>query len=73
MDDSTVGWSKERYQECTTKLGAFLKGIGYAKDDIIYMPVSGYTGAGLKDRVDQRIVHGMTDLHYWNTWIIWIP
>ena len=20
MDDSTVGWSKERYQECTTKL-----------------------------------------------------
>ena len=54
MDDSTVGWSKERYQECTTKLGAFLKGIGYAKDDIIYMPVSGYTGAGLKDRVDPK-------------------
>lgn len=51
MDDPTVGWSEERYKDCTTKLGQFLKGIGYAKDDIVYMPVSGYTGAGIKDRV----------------------
>ena len=54
MDDPTVNWSQERYQECTTKLGMFLKGIGYNKDDIINMPVSGYTGAGLKDRVDPK-------------------
>jgi peptide chain release factor subunit 3 len=54
MDDPTVNWSQERYQECTTKLGQFLKGIGYNKDDIINMPVSGYTGAGLKDRVDPK-------------------
>ncbi|KAL6449901.1 SUP35 Eukaryotic peptide chain release factor GTP-binding subunit [Candida maltosa Xu316] len=54
MDDPTVNWSKERYQECTTKLGVFLKGIGYNKDDIINMPVSGYTGAGLKDRVNPK-------------------
>ncbi|CCG25911.1 Sup35 translation factor eRF3 [Candida orthopsilosis Co 90-125] len=54
MDDPTVNWSQERYNECTTKLGVFLKGIGYNKEDIINMPVSGYTGAGLKDRVSAK-------------------
>lgn len=51
MDDPTVNWSEQRYKECTTKLGMYLKGIGYNKDDIVYMPVSGYTGAGLKERI----------------------
>lgn len=54
MDDPTVEWSETRYKDCTTKLGMFLKGIGYAKDDIVFMPVSGYTGAGLKDRVSKK-------------------
>lgn len=54
MDDPTVKWSKLRYDECTSKLARYLKDIGYAKDDIIMMPVSGYTGAGLKDRVDPK-------------------
>ena len=54
MDDPTVGWAEDRYKDCITKLGTFLKGIGYAKDDIIFMPVSGYTGAGIKDRVNPK-------------------
>lgn len=55
MDDPTVGWSKERYDECTTKLAMYLKGIGYnVKQDVQFMPVSGYTGDGLKDRVDPK-------------------
>ena len=29
MDDPTVNWSKERYDECTTKLRTFLKATGY--------------------------------------------
>ena len=29
MDDPTVNWSKERYDECTTKLTAFLRSTGY--------------------------------------------
>ena len=29
MDDPTVEWSKERYEECTTKLKAFLRSTGY--------------------------------------------
>ncbi|KAK6205138.1 eukaryotic peptide chain release factor GTP-binding subunit [Scheffersomyces amazonensis] len=52
MDDPTVSWSQERYNECITKLSTFLRGIGYAKEDIICMPVSGYTGAGLKEQVN---------------------
>ncbi|KAI3403436.2 SUP35 [Candida oxycetoniae] len=54
MDDPTVHWSQERYNECTSKLGMFLKGIGYNKEDVTCMPVSGYTGAGLKDRVSSE-------------------
>lgn len=54
MDDPTVGWAEDRYKDCTTKLGQFLKGIGYGKDDVIFMPVSGYTGAGLKERVNKK-------------------
>ena len=51
MDDPTVNWSEDRYKECTNKLLVFLKGIGFNKDDILCMPVSGFTGSGLKDRV----------------------
>ena len=51
MDDPTVNWSQDRYNECTTKLVQYLKWIGYRAEDIVCMPVSGYTGAGLKDRV----------------------
>nr|P23637.1 RecName: Full=Eukaryotic peptide chain release factor GTP-binding subunit; AltName: Full=ERF-3; Short=ERF3; AltName: Full=ERF2; AltName: Full=Omnipotent suppressor protein 2; AltName: Full=Polypeptide release factor 3; AltName: Full=Translation release factor 3 [Ogataea pini]CAA40231.1 EF-1alpha-like protein factor [Ogataea pini] len=54
MDDPTVNWSKERYEECTTKLAMYLKGVGYQKGDVLFMPVSGYTGAGLKERVSQK-------------------
>lgn len=55
MDDPTVKWSHERYEECTSKLNVFLKGIGYnPKTDLTFMPVSGYTGAGLKERVSKE-------------------
>ncbi|XP_065839106.1 eukaryotic peptide chain release factor GTP-binding subunit ERF3A-like [Oscarella lobularis] len=50
MDDPTVVWSQERYDECKTKLTPFLKKIGFnPKTDIYYMPVSGLTGANLKE------------------------
>eukprot|EP00842_Homolaphlyctis_polyrhiza_P000663 jgi/Hompol1/1598/HPOL_005653-RA len=55
MDDPTVGFSKERYDECVTKILPFVKGVGYQKNDIDVMPVSGFTGANLKDPVDPAI------------------
>lgn len=56
MDDPTVAWSKERYDECTSKLSTFLRReAGYnPKTDVVFMPVSAFTGAGLKDRVDPK-------------------
>lgn len=52
MDDPTVEWSKERYDDILSKLTPFLKGVGYnTKTDVEYIPVSGFTGANLKDRV----------------------
>ncbi|CAG8554008.1 7267_t:CDS:10 [Ambispora leptoticha] len=49
MDDATVCWSKGRYDECVTKITPFLKG------NVQFMPVSGYTGLNLKERVPKEI------------------
>ncbi|SCU81866.1 LADA_0C01530g1_1 [Lachancea dasiensis] len=55
MDDPTVGWEQERYDLCVKNISVFLKAIGYnIKQEVIFMPVSGYTGAGLKQRVDPK-------------------
>ncbi|CUS22099.1 LAQU0S04e08196g1_1 [Lachancea quebecensis] len=55
MDDPTVGWDKERYDLCVKNISTFLKAIGYnIKQEVIFMPVSGYTGAGLKEHVNPK-------------------
>lgn len=53
LDDPTVNWSKARYDECVAKVAPFLKGLGYQQ--VTFMPVSGYTGAGLKDHVSKEL------------------
>ncbi|KAF9181332.1 translation termination factor GTPase eRF3 [Haplosporangium sp. Z 767] len=56
MDDPTVSWSKERYDECVEKLSPFLKSNRYnLKTDVMFMPVSGYTGANIKKGVDPEV------------------
>ncbi|KAE8823875.1 hypothetical protein HRS9139_09057 [Pyrenophora teres f. teres] len=56
MDDPTVEWSEDRFKECTTKVVAFLKGLGYnPKTDISMMPVSAQTFTGIKDRVPKEL------------------
>uniref|UniRef100_A0A3P8PJI5 Tr-type G domain-containing protein n=1 Tax=Astatotilapia calliptera TaxID=8154 RepID=A0A3P8PJI5_ASTCA len=50
MDDPTVNWSLERYEECKEKLVPFLKKVGFnPKKDVHFMPCSGLTGANLKE------------------------
>ena len=52
MDDPTVEWSKKRYDECTTKLGQFLKATGYnLKTDVFFMPIAAQQTMGIKDRI----------------------
>ncbi|KAF9426199.1 translation termination factor GTPase eRF3 [Podila epigama] len=55
MDDPTVLWSKERFDECVGKLTPFLKANGYnMKNDVMFMPVSGFTGANIKRGIDPK-------------------
>lgn len=42
MDESTVKWSEERYNECKSKLEPFLKQVGLnLNKDVAFMPCSG--------------------------------
>lgn len=56
MDDPTVLWAEERFVECRDKLLPYLKKVGFnPKTDIYFMPVSGMTGAFLKDIPDETV------------------
>ncbi|KAJ2377546.1 translation termination factor GTPase eRF3, partial [Coemansia sp. RSA 2607] len=55
MDDPTVKWDKERYDDIIAKLSPFLRTAGYPKSDLLFMPISGFTGAGVKDRVTSDV------------------
>ena len=56
MDDSTVRWDKARYEEIKEKLTPFVRGAGFnVKTDVSWIPVSAYTGANLKDRVEKSV------------------
>ncbi|WFD28266.1 translation termination factor GTPase eRF3 [Malassezia nana] len=56
MDDPSVNWDKERYDEIVTKLSPFLKASGFnPKTDVTFLPVSAYSGANLKDKVDPAV------------------
>jgi peptide chain release factor subunit 3 len=53
MDDPTVNWEKERFDECVNKLKPFLrKYCGYViKRDIRFVPISGLSGANVLNEV----------------------
>ncbi|KZV21732.1 hypothetical protein F511_02890 [Dorcoceras hygrometricum] len=56
MDDPTVNWSKERYEEIESKMLPFLKSSGYnVKKDVQFLPISGLMGANMKTRVDRNV------------------
>lgn len=54
MDDPTVQWSEERYNECKEKLVPYLKRVGFnPRGDIMFMPCSGLNGCNLRDAMDR--------------------
>ncbi|KFA70868.1 hypothetical protein S40288_09906 [Stachybotrys chartarum IBT 40288] len=56
MDDPTVDWSHERYQECSTKLAQFLKGTGYnLKTDVFFIPVAAQQSMNIKERLPEGV------------------
>jgi peptide chain release factor subunit 3 len=56
MDDPTVQWKKERFDECIAKLRPFLKQCGFTiKKEVKFIPISGLKGANVIDEVDPKI------------------
>jgi len=47
MDDVSVNWSQERYNEIKNEVSRMLKMVGYKVEKINFIPVSGWTGDNL--------------------------
>ncbi|KAL6532514.1 hypothetical protein OROGR_014484 [Orobanche gracilis] len=56
MDEPTVKWSKERFDEIESKMLSFLKSSGYnVKKDVHFLPISGLLGANMKTRMGKSV------------------
>ena len=55
MDEPTVKWEKSRYDEIVGKITPFIRGAGFNLKDVSFIPVSAYTGANLKDKVEKSV------------------
>ena len=53
MDEPTVKWAKERYDECVNKLIPFLKASGYNSKHVHFLPIAALSGGNIKDRLDK--------------------
>ncbi|MCX8170618.1 MAG: translation elongation factor EF-1 subunit alpha [Candidatus Bathyarchaeota archaeon] len=47
MDDPTVNWSRERYEEIKNEVGRMLRLVGYNVAKVPFIPVSGWLGDNL--------------------------
>jgi len=47
MDDASVNWSQERYEEIKNEISSMLKMVGYKVEKIPFVPTSGWTGDNL--------------------------
>jgi elongation factor 1-alpha len=50
IDEKTMNYSKERYEEIKVELTAFLKKIGYKTDTIHFIPISGFNGDNMMEK-----------------------
>ena len=54
MDEPTVQWKKERYDDIVQKVRPFLKQCGFTiKKEVKFIPISGLSGANVKDEVKE--------------------
>jgi small GTP-binding protein len=55
MDEESVKWSKDRYDQIKKDLSVYLKGCGYnLEKQVFWLPMSGLTGEGLMDPISQH-------------------
>ena len=53
MDDNTVNWNQERYEEIKNEVTRMLKMVGFKVEKINFVPTSGWTGANLVKKSDK--------------------
>jgi elongation factor 1-alpha len=53
MDDPTVNWSQERYNEIKNEVSRMLRMVGYKVEKIPFVPTSGWTGDNLVKSSDK--------------------
>jgi len=53
MDDQSVNWGEERYNEIKNEVGRTLRMVGYKAEKIHFVPTSGWTGDNLVKKSDK--------------------
>jgi elongation factor 1-alpha len=53
MDDASVNWSQERYNEIKNEISRMLKMVGFKAEKVPFVPVSGWTGDNLVKKSDK--------------------
>jgi elongation factor 1-alpha len=53
MDDVSVNWSEERYNEIKNEISRMLKMVGFRVEKIPFVPTSGWTGDNLMKKSDK--------------------
>lgn len=55
MDDQTVNWDQNRFDNIKTSVGKYLRDTGFQLKDITFIPISGFTGMNIKESVPKEI------------------
>lgn len=50
MDEKTVNYSQQRYDEIKAELSVYLKKVGYASEKVLFVPISGWTGDNMLEK-----------------------
>lgn len=53
MDDKTVNYGQDRYDEICKEVGAYLKKVGYNVDKVRFVPISGWNGDNMIEKSDK--------------------
>jgi elongation factor 1-alpha len=53
MDDQSVNWSQERYEEVKKEISRILRTVGYKVEKIPFVPTSGWTGDNLAKKSEK--------------------
>jgi len=50
MDEKTVNWSEDRFNEIQKEMAEYLKKVGYNPDKVPFLPISGWHGDNMMEK-----------------------